>query len=248
MRRLIAAALALILMIPVAASAGTSVALRSDPVDSDGVVTLGDLFEGGGPAASARVAARSGPTVVLDATAVQILARRHGLQWSNPDGLRRIIVRQGEAPSPLASSRGRQVQVLAYARSLAAGEEVRAEDLVWTRAAAAPVDALRDADEAIGMIARRPLREGALVSARDVSAPMAIRTGDLVTATYQSGGVSLELQVRALDAGAIGQLITLQNLTSKKTFQAVVTGPGRAATGPDSPGGRPSTSTRIARR
>lgn len=246
MRLLIA--IALMLLIPAAASAGTSVALRSDPVDSDGVVTLDDLFEGGGPAATARVAARSGPTVVLDATAVQILARRHGLQWSNPDGLRRIIVRQGEPTAPLASSRGRQVQALAYARSLAAGEEVRAEDLVWTRAAAAPVDALQDADQAIGMVARRPLREGALVSARDISAPLVIRPGDLVTATYQSGGVSLELQVKALDAGAIGQLVTLQNLTSKKTFQAVVTGPGRAATGPDSHDGRPSSPTRIARR
>ncbi|MCA6267759.1 MAG: flagellar basal body P-ring formation protein FlgA, partial [Phenylobacterium sp.] len=101
---------------------------------------------------------------------------------------------------------------------------------------------------AIGKIARRPLREGALVSARDVSAPVVIQAGDLVTVTYQNGGVSLALEVKALDAGAVGDVISLQNLSSRKTIQAVVMGPGQAATGPDAPKGAVSVATRIARR
>lgn len=247
MRRLIALAASALLLLPAAALAGAPVSLRPDPADADGVVTLGDLFEGAGPAAGVRVAARTGTNVVLDATAVQVLARRNGLDWGNPDGIRRIIVRPGAAQGAVAAS-GKTVQALAYARSLAAGEEIRAEDLVWTRTVAAPADALRDADAAIGMVARRPLREGAMVSARDVSAPVVIQAGDLVTVTYQAGGVSLELQVKALAAGAVGQVIPLQNLTSKKTLQAVVTGPGQAATGPDAPSGQALAATRIARR
>ncbi|MFO0437323.1 MAG: flagellar basal body P-ring formation chaperone FlgA [Phenylobacterium sp.] len=248
MRSLIIFALAVSLMLPVGAHAGALVALRADPADSDGVVTLGDLFEGAAAASSVRVAGRSGSSVVLDAAAVQVLARRNGLDWSNPDRLRRIIVRAGE-PAPAASTGRRgEVQALAYARSLAAGEEIQAADLVWTRAAAAPADALRDADAAIGMIARRPLREGALVSARDVGAPVVIQSGDLVAVTYQNGGVSLTLQVKALGAGAVGELISLQNLSSRKLIQAVVTGPGQAAAGPDAPAGATRVASRIARR
>lgn len=240
--------LACLLAFAPAALAGAAVNLRAETVDSDGQVTLGDLFEGAGAAARVPVAARPGPSVVLDAAAVQSLAHRNGLDWGNPDRLRRIIVRAGEtASAPVAARRG-DIQVLSYARSLAAGEEVRPEDLVWTRAATAPADALRDPDAAIGMIARRPLREGAPVSARDVSAPQVIQAGDLVTVSYENGGVHLSLQVKALGAGAVGEVISLQNLSSRKTLQAIVTGPGQAATGPDALSLRTSSATRIARR
>lgn len=254
MRRLIAVALSACLALVAAppAVAGMAVSLKSETVDSDGMVTLGDLFEGAGGLAGVRVAARPGPSVVLDASAVQSLAHRSGLDWGNPDRLRRIIVRAGEAePTPVTSqaqARKGGVQVLAYTRSLSAGEEIRPEDLAWTRVAAAPANPLRDAEGAIGMIARRPLREGAPVAASDMSAPVVIQAGDLVTVVYENGGVFLSMQVKAMSAGAIGEVISLQNLASRKTLQAVVTGPGQAATGPDAAPGRAPATTRIARR
>jgi flagella basal body P-ring formation protein FlgA len=254
MRRLIAATLVACLALVAAppAAAGMAVSLKSETVDSDGMVTLGDLFEGAGGVAGVRVAARPGPSVVLDAAAVQSLAHRSGLDWGNPDRLRRIIVRAGEAePAPVSSqaqARKGGVQVLAYTRSLSAGEEIRPEDLAWTRVAAAPANALRDAEVAIGMIARRPLREGAPVAASDMSAPVVIQAGDLVTVVYENGGVFLSMQVKAMSAGAVGEVISLQNLASRKTLQAVVTGPGQAATGPDAAPGRAPAATRIARR
>ncbi|MFZ4066635.1 MAG: flagellar basal body P-ring formation chaperone FlgA [Phenylobacterium sp.] len=256
MRRLIAVALSACLALAAAppAVAGMAVSLKSETVDSDGMVTLGDLFEGAGGVAGVRVAARPGPSVVLDASAVQSLAHRSGLDWGNPDRLRRIIVRAGEAgPAPVTSqaqapARKGGVQVLAYTRSLSAGEEILPEDLAWTRVAVAPANALRDAEGAIGMIARRPLREGAPVAASDMSAPVVIQAGDLVTVVYENGGVFLSLQVKAMSAGAVGEVISLQNLASRKTLQAVVTGPGEAATGPDAAAGRAPAATRIARR
>ena len=254
MRHLIAAALSACLALATAppAVAGMAVSLKSETVDSDGMVTLGDLFEGAGGVAGVRVAARTGPSVVLDASAVQSLAHRSGLDWGNPDRLRRIIVRAGEAgPAPVSSqtqARKGGVQVLAYTRSLSAGEEIRPEDLAWTRVAAAPANPIRDAEGAIGMIARRPLREGALVAASDMSAPVVIQAGDLVTVVYENGGIILSMQVKAMSAGAVGEVISLQNLASRKTLQAVVTGPGQAATGPDAAPGRAPAATRIARR
>jgi len=207
------------------------VSLKADVADSDGRVTLGDLFDGAGGAAGMLVATRAGPTVVLDAGAVQMMARRAGLDWSNPNGLRRIVVRGGAAASAPAG-RG-NVEVLTWARSLNAGEIVQPEDMVWGKAAGAPSDAPRDADAIIGMAARRPLREGASVSLRDVSAQQVIKAGEMVQITWSSGGITLSLQGKAMSAAAVGQTINVQNTVSKKLIEAVATAHGQAVTCPE---------------
>jgi flagella basal body P-ring formation protein FlgA len=207
------------------------VSLKADVADSDGRVTLGDLFDGAGGAAEVLIASRTGPTVVLDAGAVQAMARRAGLDWSNPNGLRRIVVRGGAAASAPAG-RG-NVEVLAWARSLNAGEIVQPQDMVWGKAAGAPSDAPRDADAIIGMAARRPLREGATVSLRDVTAQQVIKAGEMVQITWSSGGITLSLQGKAMSAAAVGQTFNVQNPVSKKLIEAVATAPGQAVTGPE---------------
>ncbi|SFJ56004.1 flagellar basal body P-ring formation chaperone FlgA [Caulobacter sp. UNC279MFTsu5.1] len=219
------------LLIATPALAGQGVSLRSDTTDADGKITLGELFDGAGAAAGVVVATRVGPSAVLDAGAVQIAARRAGLDWSNDAGLRRIIVRQGADSGLAGASRG-NVEVLAYARSLATGEMVQPEDLVWIKAAAGPSDAPRDADDLIGMTVKRPLRQGAVASLRDVSTPQVIKAGDIVAVTYEDDGVALTLQGKAMAAGAIGESLMVQNTASKKIIETVVTGPGSTAVGP----------------
>jgi flagella basal body P-ring formation protein FlgA len=172
---------------------------------------------------------------VLDAAQVQSAARRAGLDWSNPNGLRRIIVRGGSDGAQVGvqpgAARG-NVEVLAYARSLAAGEIVQPEDLVWVKAAAGPADAPNDADALIGMTAKRPLRQGAAASLRDVSTPQVIKAGDIVAVTYEDAGVALTLQGKAMAAAAVGESLMVQNTASKKIIETVVTGPGSTAVGP----------------
>jgi len=81
------------------------VTLKANPVDSDGRVTLGDLFDGAGGAANIVVGQRSGPSIVFEAGQLQSLARQSGLDWANPTGLRRVVVRNADmAPgAPLAA-------------------------------------------------------------------------------------------------------------------------------------------------
>jgi flagella basal body P-ring formation protein FlgA len=231
--RILAISLAL-LALATPAFAGP-VTLKPDTFDADGVVTLGELFEGAGAAAKVPVATRSTSVVILDAYAVQAAARRAGLDWANAEGIRRIVVRAaGSGAGGVASAtapRG-NVDVLTYSRSLAAGEMVQPTDLVWGKAAAAPADAPRDADAVIGLVAKRPLREGAVVSARDVAAAQVVKMGEAVTVTWDADGVSLAMQAKAMTGGAVGDTITVQNLNSKKILQAVVSGPGQAAVGP----------------
>jgi flagella basal body P-ring formation protein FlgA len=219
------------LLIATPALAGQGVSLRSDTTDADGRITLGELFDGAGAASEVVVATRVGPSAVLDAGAVQIVARRAGLDWSNSNGVRRIIVRQGSDGAVAGASRG-NVEVLAYARSLATGEMVQPEDLVWIKAAAGPSDAPRDADDLIGMTVKRPLRQGAAASLRDVSTPQVVKAGDIVAVTYEDDGVALTLQGKAMAAGAVGESLMVQNTASKKIIETVVTGPGSTAVGP----------------
>jgi len=219
------------LLIATPALAGQAVSLRSDTTDADGRITLGELFDGAGAASNVVVANRMGPSAVLDAGAVQIAARRAGLDWNNTNGVRRIIVRQGSDAGLAGAPRG-NVEVLAYARSLATGEIVQPEDLVWVKMAASPSDAPRDADAVIGMTVKRPLRQGSAASLRDVSTPQVIKAGDIVAVTYEDAGVALTLQGKAMAAGAIGESLMVQNTASKKIIETVVTGPGSTAVGP----------------
>ena len=241
MRALIAAAL---LAAATPAMAGQAVTLKADAVDADGVVTLGEIFDGAGTAGAAPVATRAGATVMLDAYAVQAAARRAGLDWANAEGVRRIVVRGGAVA---AAQRG-NVDVLTWARNIATGEIVQPQDLVWGQAALAPADAPNDPDVMVGQAARRALRAGAAVSGHDVSAVQVVKANEMVTLTFDSGGVSLALQAKALTGGAVGEMISVQNVTSKKTVQAVVIGPGQAVVGPAADQLKLNRSTRIAAR
>lgn len=93
--------LALLLAAAATPALGDPVTLRASPQDADGRVTLGDIFDGAGAAAGVLVAERVGPSVVLPAHQVQAAARAAGLDWANPQGLRRIVVRRApEAAGP----------------------------------------------------------------------------------------------------------------------------------------------------
>ncbi|MCR5874904.1 flagellar basal body P-ring formation chaperone FlgA [Phenylobacterium sp. J426] len=210
------------------ALAGTPVTLKADVTDADGLVTLGDLFDGAGAAAGVPLAARTGQTMMLNAATVQAAARRAGLDWANAQGIRQIVVRGG---APAVAQRG-NVEVLTWSRNIMAGETIQATDLIWGKAAMAPTDAPSDPDMVVGLAARRPLRMGAAVAGRDIAAVEVVKAGEIVTLTYEADGVSLALQAKAVTGGGVGETINVQNVSSKKVVQAVVTGPGQAAVGP----------------
>lgn len=90
MRTLILATAALLMAGPALAG---PVTLKTNPVDVDGRVTFGDVFDGAGSAAGMVIGDRSGPSVVFEAGSLQALARQSGLDWANPTGLRRVVVR-----------------------------------------------------------------------------------------------------------------------------------------------------------
>ncbi len=251
-------------LISSSALAGQPVTLRSELVDGNGQVTLSDLFDNTGSAGNVMVAngVEPGRNQVLDATQVQRLAQRYGLDWSNSTGLRRLIVRSGleaaptapttQAARPTATARSASAamtEVLTYSRSLSSGDIIQAEDLTYSQVLvqAVPSDAPRSADDVIGLSVKRPLRTGQAVSSRDLLAPLVIRRDDLVQVIYRDGSIVLSLEAKAMGNAAVGELFTLQNTSSKKSIEAVATGPGKALIGPEAAQvRRESTSRRLA--
>lgn len=221
------------------AHAGT-VTLRAAPTDDNGQITLGELFEGAGAAANVVVGHRAGASAVLDAAVVQITARRAGLVWANSEGLRRIIVREG-APSMGATAQnasatraGATVEALTFTRSLNSGEIVQPEDVMWTQVQShlAPAAGPQDAAEIIGMAARRPLRAGQAVNIRDLAAAVVINRNDMVEVLYQDNGIELTITGRAQRQATVGDTVSILNLQSNRTIEAVAIAPGRAVAGP----------------
>jgi flagellar basal body P-ring formation protein FlgA len=210
------------------AFAGTPVTLNAHLVDATGHVTLGELFDDAGPARDVLVAERTGPSVVLDAFAVQNFARRYGLDWDNPRGISRLIVHA----DTLGLGAQQNHEILVYTHSLSAGQIVQGSDIVWAKAAGAPVDAPAGADAVIGMAARRPLREGDPVLTHDVAAPLVIKAGETVGVTYADESITLTLQAKAMANAAVGDTINVMNTASKKVIEVLATGPDQAVVGP----------------
>lgn len=244
---------ALILAAAIAAFAAPALAgpvnLLSDPVDDDGRITLGELFDDAGAASNVVVGRRAGATAVLEASQVQIAARRVGLEWSNPTGLRRIVVREGGALSagalpaeasarPAAASvsarAGTSVEVLTYARSLAAGDVIQPEDVVWASVQShlAPAGGPQDAEAVIGLQAKRALRAGSPVGPRDLASPQVIARNDMVEVAYISDGVELTVTGKATRNASAGEAVPILNVQSNRTIDAVAVAPGRAVAGP----------------
>lgn len=229
--------------VPALALAGP-VSLLPDPTDADGRVTLGDLFDDAGAAANVVVGQRLGATAVFEASQVQAAARRAGLDWANPQGLRRIVVREGGAAPAEASARpaaasvtagpGATVEVLTYARSLAAGDIVQPADVVWSAVQAhqAPAGGPQDADQVVGLSAKRALRAGAPVTSRDLASPQVIARNDMVEVAYIAGGVELTITGKAVRNASAGEAVPVLNLQSGRTIDAVAVSPGRAVAGP----------------
>jgi flagella basal body P-ring formation protein FlgA len=216
--------------------------LKSNPTDADGRITIGDVFDNAGNAAGVLLGYRSGATAVLDAATVQMVVSRNGASWDNPRGQRRIIVGNGaDGAAPVdasadavrpAQAGARNRDVLTYTHSMNAGDVVQAEDLVFASVAADGSDLPNDARPLVGKVVRYPVREGAVVHGNDLTQPVVVKRSETVKVTWSNGGLSLSMSGVATKDGARGDLIQVQNPTSKKMIDAVIVGPGEALAGP----------------
>ena len=106
-------------------------------------------------------------------------------------------------------------------------------------------DVARSLDQVIGMQVRRPVAAGQPLSLKDLVRPPLVQRGATVRVQLSVGGLSVTGQAIALDAGAEGERIRVQNLTSKAFLFADVTGPGQVRVTPDAGSALPTLPARY---
>ena len=125
------------------------------------------------------------------------------------------------------------VEVPVLARPIAAGEVITDADVDWITAAPNRVRAssVTAAAQLVGAEARRPLQPGRVVSERDLQAPRLVLRGRTVQLTYAKPGLRLSALGIAQTDGALGDLVRVVNLDSRRQLQGVVVGPDQVALG-----------------
>ncbi len=108
--------------------------------------------------------------------------------------------------------------------TLAPGTAISAQDIDWLSLPARQVSGnmIANADDAIGMAARRALRPGVPLRLSDIERPRLVKRGDIVTMTLTKPGVALTATGRAMENGAKGDRIRLVNTASNRSVEGIV--------------------------
>jgi flagellar basal body P-ring formation protein FlgA len=109
------------------------------------------------------------------------------------------------------------------------GEIITAGDLTLleVRADRLAVDTVSNEEGLIGKQAKRSLLPLAPVREADLTSPIAVSRGSLVTMIYQNASLTLTAQGKALEDGSMGEVIRISNSKSERVIEGVVSGPNR---------------------
>lgn len=134
----------------------------------------------------------------------------------------------GTQSLPLAGRLYRTVEVPTLTRRIATGETVGRDDIQWQTARAETVarNVILDPDKIVGMEAKRPLQADQPLRSGDVRAPVIVAKGSLVTLVVQSPTMTLTSKGRAMENGAMGDSVRIQNTQSKIVVEGEVVSPG----------------------
>lgn len=160
----------------------------------------------------------------------------------------------GEGMNPIDTRIGGRVEEMVEApvavTRLLPETVLRADDvrMARVRTAVAQTDIATAVDEIVGMQLRRPVAAGQPLRQADLVRPPLVQRGSTVQIELSSAGLSVSGQAIALDAGADGEKIRVQNTTSHAFLFAQVVGPGQVRVTPDAPAALPTVPARFDRR
>lgn len=107
------------------------------------------------------------------------------------------------------------------------GQRVTETMLSWAEVPAVklPRDAILDIRSIAGMEAQRTIRAGQPVRSNAVAKPNAVERGALITIVFRRPGLELATTARALDSGAVNDIIRVRNVSSKQVREVRIVGP-----------------------
>jgi flagella basal body P-ring formation protein FlgA len=135
----------------------------------------------------------------------------------------------GDAPATVIAGVARApIAVPMLINGVARGAPIEAQNLTlveWLDAP--PADAILDAAELEGALARRTLAPGAVLRRSDVAAAYLVQKGAVVSVAYLAPGLQLTRIGTAQSAGAFGDVIEIA-VAGGRSLRAAVTGPNQA--------------------
>jgi flagella basal body P-ring formation protein FlgA len=116
------------------------------------------------------------------------------------------------------------VQIPVLSRQIGRGDVITTQDIAWLklRQDAVRPSFIADPDLMIGMTARQNLRAGQPLSAGELQKSLAVQRGAIVTMLLNYRGMELIGQGRAVDQGAVGDVIHVVNTHSNLTVEGTV--------------------------
>jgi flagella basal body P-ring formation protein FlgA len=118
------------------------------------------------------------------------------------------------------------MMVVAAKGPIARGRVLQESDLVWLAlppaSKIAPEDCFSDFESLVGKQLRKAVSTQQPIRAQDVGDPFAVQVGDSVTIAVLAGSVRVEAYGRALESGAVDEMIQVEVLPQKKRVAARV--------------------------
>ena len=123
----------------------------------------------------------------------------------------------------------RLIEIPMLVRRVDVGDIISAGDLNWVsvREIRAHRNVAMAEQDIVGMSPRRPLKVGAPIRLSDIAEPITVAKGTVVTMAVQSGVMQLTAAGRALDSGAVGDVIRVANIKSRRIVLATILTPNR---------------------
>ena len=172
------------------------------------------------PGAAGIAVAAAGDFAAVKVTRLQYDARSESFNatLSYPDG------KGGKISDVITGRIVAMIDVPVLNTTLAPGTAISTQDIDWLSLPARQVSGnmLTNADDVIGMAARRALRPNVPLRLSDIERPRLVKRGDIVTMTLTKPGVALTATGRAMENGAKGDRIRLVNTSSNRSVEGIV--------------------------
>jgi flagella basal body P-ring formation protein FlgA len=116
--------------------------------------------------------------------------------------------------------------VVAAVHSLSRCAVIRESDLTMVHEAPRDCEGIvfHAIEEVVGKQTTRAIPDGKIIASDDLQAPLMVHKGDVVTVYARSAGISVRTTARAKDDGGLGELVTMETMHDRKTYQARVCG------------------------
>jgi len=116
--------------------------------------------------------------------------------------------------------------VVVAAKAVGRGDTLRGTDLKLQRAEAGAdrAGAFHAIEDVVGTEAAQAIPAGTVLQASLVRSPIMVRRGEVVTVYSRAAGIRIRVTARAREDAALGELVTVESLSDRKTYTARVCG------------------------